>query len=296
MGTADDAGVYALGDGRALVQTIDIFAPVVDSAYDWGRIAAANALSDVYAMGATPLTALQYLGWPRDDLDFDLAAEVVRGGLDVMAEAACTVVGGHSIDGPEPHYGFAVTGLADADRVLTNQGARAGDALVLTKPLGIGIITTAIKRGICPPELASEAITVMTTLNHRGSMAALSHGANAVTDVTGFGLLGHLQEMTAFASIGATINYGSVPVLEGVAELLEEGAWAGGSNRNRVHIDDYIHTSLDESPIRILCDAQTSGGLLIAIEASKVASLLEHLQDGAHIGEIDAGPGITILP
>jgi selenide,water dikinase len=296
VATADDAGVYALGDGRALVQTIDVFAPVVDSAYDWGRIAAANALSDIYAMGATPLTALQYLGWPRDDLPFDVAAEVVRGGLDVMAEAACTVVGGHSIDGPEPHYGFAVTGLAGADRILSNQGASPGDALVLTKPLGIGIITTAIKRGACPPELADRAIAVMTTLNHRASMAALSHDASAVTDVTGFGLLGHLQEMTVFSSIGATVEFGSVPVLEGTAELLGQDMWAGGSERNRRHIDDYIHTSLDEGPIRILSDAQTSGGLLIAVHRDRVDSLLEHLTGAACIGEIDSGPGITILP
>lgn len=296
MSTADDAGVYALGDGRALVQTIDIFAPVVDSAYDWGRIAAANALSDLYAMGATPLTALQYIGWPRDQLPFDLAAEVVRGGLDVLSEAACTVVGGHSIDGPEPHYGFAVTGLANVDRILTNQGARPGDALVLTKPLGIGIVTTAIKRGACPPELAEQAIEVMATLNHRASMAALSHEASAVTDVTGFGLLGHLQEMTAPVSIGASIEFGRVPVLEGVDGLLEQGMWAGGSGRNRRHIDDYIHTALDESQIRILSDAQTSGGLLIALSPDQVDSLLEHLEGAARIGEIDAGPGITILP
>ncbi len=144
MGTSDDAGVYALGDGRALVQTVDIFTPVVDGAIDWGRIAAANALSDIYAMGATPLTALQYLAWPRDVLPFDLASEVIRGGMDVMADAGCTVVGGHSIDSPEPTYGFAVTGVADSNVLVSNSGGQAGDVLILTKPLGMGIITTAI--------------------------------------------------------------------------------------------------------------------------------------------------------
>lgn len=296
MSTADDAGVYALGDGRVLVQSIDIFAPVVDTAYDWGRIAAANALSDIYAMGAAPLTALQYLGWPRDSLDFDLAAEVVRGGLDVMAQAGCTVVGGHSIDSPEPHYGFAVTGVTDRGAILANQGARPGDALVLTKPLGFGIITTAIKRGACPADLESRAIELMATLNKDASEAALSSGATAVTDVTGFGLLGHLQEMTAQSSIGAIIRFGDTPVLPGVADLLEQGMWPGGSSRNRHHIDDYIHTDVAESQIRILSDAQTSGGLLIAIAPDRVEGLLEMLPGAALIGVVDQGPGITILP
>ncbi|MCZ6740434.1 MAG: selenide, water dikinase SelD, partial [Actinobacteria bacterium] len=165
IGTNDDAGVYALGDGRALVQTVDIFTPVVDQATDWGRIAAANALSDIYAMGATPLTALQYLGWPRDVLPFDLASEVMRGGMDVMEEAGCTVVGGHSIDSPEPTYGFAVTGVADSDRLVSNSGGQPEDVLILTKPLGMGVITTAIKREKCPSDLADEAIETMVMLN-----------------------------------------------------------------------------------------------------------------------------------
>ncbi len=295
MGTADDAGVFALGDGRALVQTVDIFAPVVDSAYDWGRIAAANALSDVYAMGAGPLTALQYLGWPRDDLPFELAEEVVQGGLDVMATAGCTVVGGHSIDSPEPHYGFAVTGVAEPDRIFTNQGARPDDSLVLTKPLGLGIITTAIKRGKCPPRLAREAVSVMAELNRDAAAAALELGPSAVTDVTGFGLLGHLQEMIAPSSIGAEIQFGKVPVLDGVAGLAREGMWPGGSARNRNHVSDYIQTDLDEIAVQILSDAQTSGGLLIAIDPAGAASLVDKLEGAVVIGRIKQAPGITIL-
>lgn len=293
MTSSDDAGVYTLGDGRALVQTIDIFTPVVDAPRDWGRIAAANALSDVYAMGGTPLTALQYLAWPRDDLDFDIASEVIEAGLDVMSSAGCTVVGGHSIDGPEPTYGFAVTGLASADRVVTNAGAAPGQVLVLTKPLGMGIITTAIKRGQCPPELALQAVDVMASLNDTAGAALLEHNATAATDVTGFGLLGHLREMCVASSVGASVVADSVPILDGVADLLAAGMWAGGSQRNLRSVTPNIHTVLDLEIIKPLADAQTSGGLLAALHPDDVDGYAS-ATGGVVIGELTADKRIQV--
>jgi selenide,water dikinase len=294
MRTGDDAGVYALGDGRALIQTVDIFTPVVDSAHDWGRIAAANALSDVYAMGATPLTALQYLAWPRDQLSFDLASEVIGGGMDVMARAGCTVVGGHSIDGPEPTYGFAVSGLADLESIVTNAGARPGDDLVLTKPLGMGIITTAIKRGECPAEIAQRAIEVMTTLNDVAGEALGAHGATAATDVSGYGLLGHLREICRASSTGAEVNLAAVPVLEGVAEMLEAGAWAGGSQRNLEWLQPDLVSDLDVDLIKPLIDAQTSGGLLVTLPIERAAGYIESVPGSARIGSVTSDKSIRV--
>ncbi len=296
MATADDAGVFALGEGRALVQTIDIFAPVVDSAYDWGRISAANALSDVYAMGAMPLTALQFIAWPRDELSFDLAAEVISGGMDVMSDAGCTVVGGHSIDGSEPHYGFAVSGVAHIDQVVTNAGARPGDVLVLTKPLGSGIISTAIKRDRCPDDLARVAIEVMAALNDRASIEAVKRGATAMTDITGFGLLGHLREMTIASRVGAVVENSSVPVLDGVAELLEIGMWAGGSGRNLEALNDQVVSKVEPQKLKILVDAQTSGGLLVALPEKEANGFVSALPSSSVIGTITAGDSISVLP
>ncbi len=259
IGTSDDAGVYALGDGRALVQTVDIFTPVVDDPVDWGRIAAANALSDIYAMGASPLTALQYLAWPRDVLPFDLASDVIRGGMDVMADAGCTVVGGHSIDGPEPTYGFAVTGVADADSLVSNSGGRPDDVLILTKPLGMGVITTAIKRQKCPSDLADEAIETMAMLNVVAGAALQVHKARAATDVTGFGLLGHLREMCEASGVGAVVEFDRVPIMGGVADLLAQGMWAGGSQRNLESLQPDVDSSVGNDALRLLVDAQTSG-------------------------------------
>lgn len=284
IGTADDAGVFALGDGRVLIQTVDIFTPVVDAPRDWGRIAAANALSDIYAMGGTPMTALQYLAWPRDALSFDVATEVIAAGMDVMAAAGCTVIGGHSIDSPEPTYGFAVTGSADADRVVTNSGARPDDVMVLTKPLGMGIVTTAIKRAACPPGLADTAIEVMAGLNEAAGGALVSSGATAATDVSGFGLLGHLTEVCRASGVGATIELESVPVLEGVAELLEAGMWAGGSQRNLVAIEPELDTVHAIDLVKPLIDAQTSGGLLVALPAEGVAPYLKVVPGAVVIG------------
>ncbi len=295
MGSGDDAGVYALGDGRALVQTVDIFTPVVDSPYDWGRIAAVNALSDIYAMGATPLTALQYLAWPRDKLGLDLASAVIRAGMDVMAEAGCTVVGGHSIDGPEPTYGFAVTGTVILDRLVTNAGARPGDVLVLTKPLGVGVVTTALKRGICPDEVAAEAVRVMSSLNDRAGSALISHGATAATDVTGFGFLGHLRELCQASGVGAQVSFDRVPMIDGARRLLEEGAWAGGSARNLASLEGVLSTERHEIDIRLLADAQTSGGLLVALPPEAVEGYVREVEGAAVVGEVIADEVLRVV-
>ena len=294
IGTGDDAGAYALGDGRALVQTVDIFTPIVDSASDWGRIAAVNALSDIYAMGATPLTALQYLARPRDDLPFRVATEVIEAGMDVMAEAGATVLGGHSIDAPEPTYGFAVTGLAPVGSLISNDAAQVGDVLVLTKPLGIGIITTAIKRGKCPPDLAERAVDVMTTSN-RTAGAALAGNASAATDVTGFGLLGHLREMCRASEVGARISFDDVPVLEGTVALLDQGIWAGGSKRNLESLAPEVDTDLEVWQLKLLVDAQTSGGLLVALPEETVDRYVAAVPGSVAIGSITAAPAIEVV-
>jgi len=294
MASGDDAGVYALGDGRALVQTVDIFTPVVDSPGEWGRITAVNALSDIYAMGAEPLTALQYLAWPRDQLPFAIASEVISAGMDVMSSAGCTVVGGHSIDGPEPTYGFAVTGLVPVDEVVTNRGAEAGDVLVLTKPLGMGIITTAIKRGRCPLELAERAIEIMSTLNDVAGGALRPNGAHAATDVTGFGLLGHLRELCRASQVGAVVELGSVPVLGGVRELLSEGMWAGGSQRNLRSLEGDLVTELDVESLKPLVDAQTSGGLLVALAQDDVEGYLSAVPGTVPVGRVTSDELIRV--
>jgi len=295
IGTNDDAGVYALEDGRALVQTVDIFTPVVDSAIDWGRIAAANALSDIYAMGATPLTALQYLAWPRDALPFNLASEVIRGGMDVMADAGCTVVGGHSIDSPEPTYGFAVTGVADSNTLVSNSGGQADDVLILTKPLGMGVITTAIKREKCPSDLADEAIENMATLNAVAGAALHGHHANAATDVTGFGLLGHLREVCEASGVGAVVEFGRVPIMRGVAELLAQGIWAGGSQRNLESLKPDVDSSVGNDQLRLLVDAQTSGGLLVAIPEDASAGYLQAVPGSSIIGRLTSEKTLKVI-
>ena len=295
IGTSDDAGVFALGDGRALVQTVDIFTPVVDKAIDWGRIAAANALSDIYAMGATPLTALQYLAWPRDVLPFDLASEVIRGGMDVMADAGCTVVGGHSIDSPEPTYGFAVTGVADSNVLVSNSGGQADDVLILTKPLGMGIITTAIKREKCPSDLADEAIESMATLNAVAGAALHGHHANAATDVTGFGLLGHLREVCEASGVGAVVEFGRVPIMRGVADLLAQGIWAGGSQRNLESLKPDVESSVEDDQLRLLVDAQTSGGLLVALPEDSSDGYLQAVPGSSVIGRLTSGRILKVI-
>ncbi len=292
--TSDDAGVFRLAPGINLVQTVDFFTPVVDDPYDWGRIAAANALSDIYAMGASPLTALQMIGWPRGRLSFDILAEVVRGGLDIMAEAGCTVIGGHSIDDAEPKYGFAVTGTAA--RVVTNAGATPGDRLILTKPIGTGIIATAIKRGDCPAPVAAAAVASMAALN-RTAGELMGPRAHAATDVTGFGLLGHLAEMTTASGVGAKVEVSAVPVLPGARELLAGGAYPGGSVRNVEAVAGLVDG--DTAELRLLADAQTSGGLLIAVPETDTQMLAAlhgaGVGEAVEIGEIVTGGRITLV-
>jgi selenide,water dikinase len=270
---------------------VDFFTPVVDDPYDWGRITAANALSDVYAMGADPLTALQLVGWPRDAIPFEVLGHVIRGGLDIMQDAGCTVLGGHSVDDPEPKYGFAVTGSAPIGDITTNSSAKPGQVLVLTKPLGTGIISTAAKHGTAPEGVVQMAIETMVQLNRGAARAARRVGARAVTDITGFGLLGHLSEMTRGSGVSAEIDSGSVPLLDGVQTLVSGGEIAGGTRRNADAVAAMVSYGTVPEFLRwILADAQTSGGLLIAVDAPLSEALLQALVDedatGSVIGRI----------
>lgn len=300
FGTSDDAGAVRLADGGLLVQSVDFFTPIVDDAYDWGRIAAANALSDLYAMGAVPFTALQLVAWPRDTLPFDLLGEVVRGGADVMAQAGCVIVGGHSIDDREPKYGFAVTGRADG--VVSNAGALPGDRLVLTKPIGTGIVSTAVKAGRCPAGVEKRAVEVMAGLNAAAAQAMMEIGVHAATDVTGFGLLGHLREMLVASGVDAEVEASAVPVIEGAWELLDEGMYPSGSARNLEAVRPWVRGPEDDRSLRMLCDAQTSGGLLLAVPPDRTAALADLLERkgvvSSVIGRVTGGEGgyITIRP
>jgi selenide,water dikinase len=290
---SDDAGVYRIDDSRSLVQTVDFFTPIVDEPFDWGRIAAANALSDVYAMGGDPLTALQLVGWPRETLPFEMLSTVIEGGLSVMEEARCTVVGGHSIDDQEPKYGFAVTGFVPTDEVLTNGGGRPKQVLVLTKPLGTGVIATAIKRGEATQQFRDAAVEVMTTLNRDAAYAARRVGVTGATDVTGFGLLGHLSEVVRASGVSAELDSGAIPLIEGVADLASRGMIPGGTRRNLASVElmcDFGDT--DEMTKLILADAQTSGGLLLCIdeplEQALHAALADNGVSGWTIGRLSA--------
>src|SRR3954469_174365 len=288
--TSDDAAVFKLTDELALVQTADFFTPIVDDPYLFGRIAATNALSDVYAMGGTPLTAINLVAFPLEQLGADVLGEILRGGGDAVAAAGASVVGGHSIDDPEPRYGLAVTGVVHPDAVLTNAGGRAGDALVLTKPLGAGTIATALKRGLASPELVARGVEVMTTLNDRAAVQARAAGAHALTDVTGFGLLGHAHELAFASGLAAEIDAASVPAIEGVVDLLsDERALAGGSRRNRADADTFTTwaETVPHARRRLCCDAMTSGGLLAAVSPERASEI-----DGWAVGRLTAGaPG-----
>jgi selenide,water dikinase len=286
--TADDAGVYRLTDELALVQTIDFFTPIVDDPYDFGRIAAANALSDVYAMGGRPVSALNVVAFPLERLGPDVLAAILRGGRDVCGAARVAVIGGHSIDDPEPKYGLAVTGVVAPGAVLTNANGRPGDALVLTKPLGVGAISTASKRGACPAELLQAAVDVMVALNAAAAEAAAAARAHALTDVTGFGLLGHLHSLARASGLAAEVDAAAVPAIVGVEALLaDDTAVSGGSRRNRAYADGFTRWA-DGVPgwrQRLVCDATTSGGLLAAVppeHASGVpGAVVGRLVDGA---------------
>ena len=258
--TGDDAAVYKLDERTALVFTTDFFTPIVDDPYDWGRVAAANALSDVYAMGGRPILALNLVGWPVEQLPLSTLARVLDGGQTIAREAGVLVAGGHTIDDREPHYGMAVVGLADPGRVITNDAAEPGDVLVLTKPLGVGATTTAIKRDLATPEQAENVVALMTRLNRSASEEMLSAGVVAATDVTGFGLLGHLHKMLLASNVSATMWADSVPYLDGARDLVGKGAVAGGTRRNMAFVDPWVTgDGVEETDRILLADAQTSG-------------------------------------
>ena len=264
---SDDAAVVRLDSDRVLVQTVDFFTPIVDDPFAFGQIAASNSLSDIYAMGGTPLFALNIVAFPKDDLPMEILGEIIRGGATKVKEAGINILGGHSIDDKEPKYGLVVTGEAPVDKVITNDGAQTGDALVLTKPLGSGIIATAIKRGKASRSLIDEATTVMSTLNAEGGNLMLKHDASAATDVTGFGLLGHLLEMCEASSVSAELHSADLPFIDGVQDLAERGIIPGGTKRNLEHVSKsvYFDPELLEVQRLMTADAQTSGGLLISI-------------------------------
>jgi selenide,water dikinase len=276
----DDAAVVVLDDATAVVATADFFTPVVDDAYDWGRIAAANALSDVYAMGGRPLVAVNLVGWPRDVLPGDLLREVLRGGLDVARAANCHVGGGHSIDDPEPKYGMAVTGVADPARLLRNDAARPGRPISLTKPLGVGVLNNRHKS---TGEVFPNAVASMVALNADACAAALAAGIVAATDVTGFGLLGHLFKLARASGISAVIDAAAVPYLDGAREALRDGFVSGGTQRNLDWVRPHLESAVGTDELLLLADAQTSGGLLVVGEIPGAPVVGETVERGAAI-------------
>jgi selenide,water dikinase len=299
LDTPDDAAVYRVAPGLALVQTVDFFTPIVDDAFAWGRIAAANALSDVYAMGGRPLTAMNLVAWPRA-LGFELLGRVIEGGGDACAEAGVTVVGGHSVDDPEPKFGLAVTGTVAPDAVVRTTGADPGCDLVLTKPLGTGIISTGIKEGKAGERAAAEATRIMSQLNRGACDAMTKVGVAAATDVTGFGLVGHLLEMLG-PRLSAELSFEAIPFMEQALELARLGVVPGGTVRNRDAMSAFVESPhLDEDERTLLFDAQTSGGLLLAVASDKTESLTASLtangtECAALIGRLVPGNGtITV--
>ena len=301
--TSDDAGVYRLNDELALVQTVDFFTPIVDDPYSFGQVAAANAISDIYAMGGTPLTVLNIVAFPISTLDKQILAEILRGAADKVQEAGATLVGGHSIDDKEPKFGLAVTGLVHPARVKTNAGAKPGDKLILTKPIGVGILTTSLKKGQLNEEEIARVTEVMTTLNKTAAETMRGFDVHACTDVTGFGLLGHASEMAKGSGVGLRIDAARVPVLPRVRELAAQGFVPGGTKNNFAHLQDAVTypEAMEQIERWILCDAVTSGGLLIAVSPEEAEPLLAALQDAgvAHaslIGEATkAHPGRIVV-
>lgn len=298
--TNDDAGVYKLNEEQAIVQTVDFFTPVVDDPYAFGMIAAANALSDIYAMGAKPLTVMNMVAFPVNKLDKSVLAQILQGGYEKIKEAGAILVGGHSIDDQEPKFGLSVTGVVHPQKVLSNSGAEPGDYLVLTKPLGIGIVTTGIKYSVVSPENKEEAIRIMAELNKSASEAAIEVNVNALTDITGFGLLGHLHEMMKGSGVQAQIKVQKIPVLEATWECIKKEAVPGGAFANQRFLMDKVDFAGDISDEQklVLCDPQTSGGLLISVSEERLQKLLEALNmrktlAAAVIGRVEAGePGL----
>ena len=293
----DDAAVYRIAPDRALVATVDFFTPIVDDPVEFGAIAAANALSDVYAMGARPLFALGITAFPREKLGTGLLEKIVAGGAAKMTEAGIAIVGGHSVDDAEPKFGYTVIGEVHPDHVIGNDGANPGDILFLTKPLGSGLVATAIKRGLCPPALEREAVAVMSELNRAASEAMVAAGATAATDVTGYGLIGHLANIKG----GADIQFSAIPLLNGVRELAEADLFPSGSRRNHAAYRDQVDWGgLAEIDQMLLCDAQTSGGLLVAVPPPKASdfekALLSARYRPARIGTISGQGSIKVRP
>ena len=293
--TRDDAAVFKLSEDRAIVATLDFFAPIVDDPYTFGRIAATNAFSDLYAMGATPLFALNIVAWPRDPAMLELLGEVIKGGVDTAKEAGAFVLGGHSVDDPEPKYGMVTIGEAHPSKLISNSGAQPGDRLVLTKPLGTGILSTALKRDVITEQEMRDAIRAMTTLNVGAARAMdeLGNAVHAATDVTGFGLLGHVGNLMTASRQGARILASRAPAFDRVRELVQEGAVPGGTKRNVSAVSEFTTWSsgIDDVDKILLSDAQTSGGMLISVDSSRVDDLIRELEENktpvaVEIGEV----------
>jgi len=292
--TGDDAAVYQLDKDTGLVFTVDFFPPITDDPYQYGAISAANSLSDVYAMGGKPLLALNVVGFPAN-LDNEILADILKGGYDKAIESGCLLAGGHTVDDPEPKYGLAVVGIVPPNDTVSNKGAKPGDSLVLTKAIGTGIITTAGKQMKAPDSVIDDAVTIMSTLNKNASEVMMEVGVNSCTDITGFGLMGHLMSMMKASSCTANINSNDIPVIEGTWDLLREGILPGGTMRNKDSVESSIewHDDLSEESKLLLCDAQTSGGLLISVSEDKTDELLNKLiengvKSSALIGTIKA--------
>jgi selenide, water dikinase len=287
LDTFDDAGVFAVSDDLALVQTVDFFAPIVDDPYAFGQIAAANALSDVYAMGGEPLTALNVVGFPTDKLPMQVLTEILRGADDKIREAGAVVVGGHSVIDDEVKFGLAVTGRVDPRAMLTNAHARPGERLVLTKPIGTGLLATAVKRGDLGERDQGLLIESMATLNQAASRAAREAGVRCATDVTGFGLLGHASHIARASGVTLVIRAAAVPILSGAREAAARGIRTGGAERNREYLEPFVHwgqtTDIDRA---LLLDPQTSGGLLLSLPAPRVRDYLSAVPGAAEIGEV----------
>jgi selenide, water dikinase len=290
--TSDDAGVYRINERQALVQTVDFFPPIVDDPYHFGRIAAANALSDIYAMGGTPLTALNIVAFPSATMPPEILARILQGGSEKVREAGAVIVGGHSIKDKEIKYGIAVTGIIDCDKIIRNVGAQIGDYLYLTKPLGTGIVSTALKHNAASADDVAAAIAMMTTLNNIASELMVHLGASAATDITGYGLLGHAYEMASGSGVSLKIDYNRLPLLPGALKYATEGHLTGGAGANREYTSDKVSLSeqLTASEVEILYDAQTSGGLLIAFSPQAGARFVEQAKQRGlqvwHIGVV----------
>ena len=296
LDTGDDAGVWDLGDGRALISTVDFITPLVNDARTWGQIAAANSLSDVYAMGGKPLFGLNLVGWNNDELPSSMLSEVLAGGLEIAEQAGMAIIGGHTISDPEPKYGMAVTGQVTSNKMLTNAGLQPSQDLILTKPLGVGVITTAIKAGIAGKENISAAVASMIQLNDIASQVAVSAGASGATDITGFGLLGHLGKMALISNVEALLDVGNIAVLPGAKLYAEDGVIPGGTRRNLAWVKDQIDAgTYGETDLLLLADAQTSGGLIFGVDKDRSSDACAELNErgvaAMVIGETRAGTG-----